>query len=190
MTKFIIRSYAITIFSFLMCVANIALAYDKVVVIPLNSSKPQALAQINLEAGGAQSLETSEITLQFIVGANYPNGATLFDLLVTAQDQGITVPINSSNNTDFELAMVILTNGIDDICENISITNVGIGTLPQPESKFLQGAVTGESYPDLIGSQITHALLHLDTIEFYPWSPSGTQFVVKYRLVIFGIPRT
>jgi len=178
-------------------VAFSAIAADKVVVIPLYSSKPQALAQINLSSSGGSSFVADSMTLTYDVRVgSEKEGVIIFSLLVSESSIGQIHTIDKSNNQDFDAIVDLLSNGVDNFLQlGASLTGwPGGSAIGYPETKSIKGGINGKYDPDFIGSKITHILVHLDNVTFN--SPGSdlngngiwTDYSYEIRIVIMGYP--
>jgi hypothetical protein len=123
-----------------------------------------------------------------IVCSYWSTTDTLYDIFIDAPDDGKTFTIDESNNPDFNEAVAILTNGLDDDMHFWMLWPSGEGSgAPGTESYFLNGGLSREWYPDLAGAEVTKILLHVDyfTIDN---QVTFTEYELKYRVVFMGRP--
>jgi hypothetical protein len=147
----------------------------------------QPLAQIIRESssGSSGSYDTLRLILEYTA-----EQCTLYEILVTESNEGstFTIDVDGSNNPDLAEAVARLTNGVDEQMMIWTLTypgggGVGMGTA---ESRFLDGGLTNDMYPDLAGAEVTKILIHIDYISIYVVAGPVTNFDCDIRVVFMG----
>ena len=145
----------------------------------------QPLAQLDLSMGGGASTGTDTLRILFVSSEN----DTLFDMLLTLDDDGTTKTLDADGYPNFADAALRLSDGVDDnwmFWTRLYPSGSGGGT-GTSESNWLDGGLTREYDPDLYGAEITKALIHLD--EVYVNNQGGwTDYSIRAQLVIIGKP--
>ncbi len=166
------------------------MAADKVVVIPLSSSNPHALAQLDIDSSGGFSIISNILKIELDVG---PDGAAenIFSLLIGENSKGQVFKSDRENNPNFNAAANLLTNGTDDdflFRKSLYGTGSASGT-GNSETRWIKGGITGNYKPDFVGSRVDHVLIHIDTITLNSVSnPDWTNYTVGVRIIFMGYP--
>lgn len=147
----------------------------------------QPLAQIIRESGGGSSGSWDTLRLVLLYEAQQD---TLYDVLVTEDDDGATITVDSSNNPDFAEAVARLTNGVDEYMTIWTFVYPGMsgGGLGASESNHLDGGLTKDMYPDLAGAEVTKILIHIDYISIDIVAGPMTTYECNIRVVFMGRP--
>lgn len=182
----------VSIFSILiiLVLAVTSVTAENVVVIPLNSCGIVPLAQINLSSVGSTPSIITEATAEFNQDES-PN-TKVFSIQIDESKVGQIIRIDQNNNPDFNNALALLTNGIDDGFWFYVLYGFGSSGRGGPESDFIKGGFTGVNNPDLIGLNISYFLLHVDRVQFITPGQDinhdgvWTDYYVDLRLVAMG----
>ena len=145
----------------------------------------QPLAQMDAAMGGGSSMGTDTLWVYCVSS----NSDTLFDLLVTEDDEGTVKMVDAGLYPEFANAAATLTDGVDDgwtFWVRLHPDGGG-GGAGRSESTWLEGGLTGEYDPDLHGAEVSQILINLDYI-YVDNQISWTDFSVEVRLVIMGRP--
>jgi len=145
----------------------------------------QPLATFSEHIGGGTYASFDSIRL---ICSYWTTTDTLYDIFIDASDDGNTITIDENNNPDFNEAVAILTNGLDDDMHFWALWPNGTGGgSPGTESYFLNGGLSNEWYPDLAGVEVTKILLHVD---YFSIDNQGTytEYDLQYRVVFMGRP--
>ena len=133
--------------------------------------------------GGTGGFDSVRITCHYSATTD-----TLFDIYVDDSDEGLMFTIDSSNNPDFDEAIALLTNGIDEtIYFWTRFPNGSGGGIGSNESHFLEGGFSGEYDPDLAGAEVTEIRLYIEEL----WIDNQgvyTEYELTYRTVFMGKP--
>ena len=149
--------------------------------VPIVPAQP--LAQMDLGLGGGTSTGSDTLWVYFVSSEN----DTLFDMLLTLDDDGTTKMIDAAGYPNFADAVLRLSDGVDDMWTFWVRLYPSGGGGGNYESNWLDGGLTGEYDPDLYGAEITKALIHLDEV-FVDNQGDRTDYNVEARLVIIGKP--
>ena len=145
----------------------------------------QPLAQLDVGIGGGGSVGADTLRVLFVSS----NDDTLFDMLVTEDDDGTIKTVDADIYPEFTNAAATLTDGTNDSWTFWTLfhPNGGGGGGGNYESTWIDGGLTGEYDPDLQGAEVTEAIIHLD--EVYVDNQGGyTNYSVSARVVIMGKP--
>jgi hypothetical protein len=169
----------------------------------------QPLAEIRLSTFAGMSAVSDTIALSFMLSVTpFPKAGDandsgpriaptpeLVSVRMTNADEGTTRQINASNNPDYQAAIAILTNGVDDHGRVLfSIPAAGSVGGEGSESSYIKGGILGNFDPDLSGAEITGLTVvfkrvQIDTPGSDPNSDGNwTDFVIDARVVITGRP--
>jgi hypothetical protein len=145
----------------------------------------QPLAQLDAGVGGGSSMGSDTLWVFFVSS----NDDTLFDLLVTQDDDGTVKSITPDLYPELTNAAATLTDGVDDgwtfwVRLHPAGGGAGIG---RSESAWIEGGLTGGFEPDLEGAEVTSVIRHLDYV-FVDNQETWTDFGVDVRIVIMGKP--
>ncbi len=151
--------------------------------VPVVSEEP--LAQISITGGGGAAYLTDTLRINF-VSSSYD---TLFNLLITAADEGTARMIDAATYPAFADAAARLADGVNDqwtfwVRLYPSSSGGGWGT---SETNWIDGGLTGEYVPDLLGAEITKARLILDRVDIVA-DAGYTNYDIEARIVIIGKP--
>jgi hypothetical protein len=133
--------------------------------------------------GGTGGFDSLRVTCHYV-----STNDTLFDIWVDESDEDSVFVIDETNNSGFDEAIALLTNGTD---ESISFwvrfpSGSGGGTTSS-ESTFLKGGFSGEYDPDLAGAEVTEIRLYME--EIWIDNQGGyTEYGITYRTVFMGMP--
>ena len=118
---------------------SLAFGHDKVVVIPLNSPKPQPIAQIHaIDSGGILGDYSNPMLKLNIVNPN--SGPSLYAFWVDTSSAGQTFKFDQTNNPDFNAAKDLLVNGIDEtLWFGMSTAGDGAFAMGNLESLWIKG---------------------------------------------------
>lgn len=159
---------------------------------PTAPATPVPLAQIMLRASGGGAVQAATMFVSLKVG---PTGEefAMFDRSFNNAEADTTLRFDASNTPAFDDAVATLTNGTDDRIQFArQFPGGGGGSNSNFESRFLDGGLLGDLEPDLAGTTIEYALLHVDVFELdTPGSNPGgtgnwTDYVMEMRLVLVG----
>jgi hypothetical protein len=161
---------------------------------PTSVVTPHPLAQMILEFSAGTNTASDSMNLSLSVGSS-PLEQTIFDVRVTNTDESSRFTVSGASNPDFAAVAAVLTNGSDDQMRmGVSVVGGDNGYLTTNESTWLNGGLTGDYDPDLMGAEITSIIVHLDLIEIdSPGSdPNGngqwTDFQLRILVVTLGRP--
>ena len=133
--------------------------------------------------GGTGGFDSLRVTCHYSATTD-----TLFDIYVDESDEGYIITIDASNNPDFNEAIAMLTNGLDEfIYFWVRFPNGSGGGISALESYFLEGGFSSEYNPDLAGAEVTEIRLYMEKI----WIDNQggyTEYEIVYRTVFIGIP--
>ncbi len=178
-------------------------------VAPTSTVPVQPLAEIRLFTIAGTRAVSDTVVLSFALSvANFPKAGEandnsppvaptpeLVSVRITSTDEGTTRQINASNNPDYQAAIAILTNGVDDFGQDFfSLVGGGAVGGNQRESSYLNGGILGNYDPDLSGAQITGVTVVFKRVQFdTPGSDPNsdgiwTDFTIDARVVLMGRP--
>lgn len=146
----------------------------------------QPLAQMDLGIGGGTTQEV-DATLRIYFFTS--SGDTLFDMEITAADDGTVRMVDADVYPNFAAAAGRLSDGVDDMW-TIYVTYIAGGLAGgggNYETDWLNGGFTGEYDPDLQGARITKIYLYLDEVEILQ-SAGDTDWNLEARVIVFGEP--
>jgi hypothetical protein len=146
----------------------------------------QPLAQLNMSMGGSATALTDTLRITFSSSIN----DTLFDMLVTNDDDGTVRTIDAGVYPNFDDAAVKLSDGVNDMWTfwaRFYPEGGGGGGAGNYESNWIDGGLTGEYDPDLYDAEITKLVIHLDEVVIDHLG-SSTIYDLRVRLVIMGRP--
>ena len=145
----------------------------------------QPLVQLDASTGGGSSIGTDTLRVLFVSS----NDDTLFDLLVTDDDDGTMRSVTPDIYPEFTNAAATLTDGVDDGWTFWGLLHPGGGGsgIGRAESVWIDGGLTGIYDPDLHGAEVTSVIVHLDYV-FVDNQGSWTDYSIEARVVIMGKP--
>ncbi|MHC4117314.1 MAG: hypothetical protein ACYSWO_07375 [Planctomycetota bacterium] len=117
--------------------------------------------------GGARFLADTAQFEVYYGSLGSPDGAMLFDLILTEADVGKTYTVSSG--AEFDRAVALLTDGIDDMVINeLRLPGFGGGWwhLPQESDAIVVSHPSGAYGVDFTGYNITSMALTLDSLTF------------------------
>jgi hypothetical protein len=147
---------------------------------PSNTETQLAVLTFGTRGGSQQIFD------YMILSVYYAGGQiTLPEVALTGGGEGYTVVFDTSTAgvTSF---FDSLTNGTDEVLVQKFYGPSGTGTYGRYESEWIEGGSTGEFYPDLIGAEISRAVVHLDNVVIVsPGSdPNGDGIWTDYNITV------
>lgn len=145
----------------------------------------QPLAQIVRTYTGSVGLTINSLCIDY----SYATGDTLYCLSLDVTDKEQKYTFDNTNNPDFDRAVAMLTNGVDD--NLLLYLRMPNGTHLQggwtTEVMLFRGGYSGEYYPDLEGAEITRVDVYIQDI-WFQHSPPNTTYFLLFNAVIMGRP--
>jgi hypothetical protein len=151
---------------------------------PCDSEQPLGQMDIGM-GGGTNGTVGTTLRISFVTSS----GDTLFDMEVTAADDGTVRMVDADVYPNFAAAADRLSDGVNDLWY-IYVAYVPGGSAGgggNYETDWLDGGFTGTYDPDLQGAQITKIYLYLDSVEISQ-TVSYTDWDLEARVVVFGRP--
>jgi hypothetical protein len=151
---------------------------------PCDSEQP--LAQMNIGMGGSTNGTVGTTLRIYFVTSS---GDTLFDMEITATDDGTVRMVDADVYPNFAAAADRLSDGVNDLWFfYVAYVPGGLaGGGGSYETDWLEGGFTGTYDPDLQGAQITKIYLYLDVVTITQ-SVGNTDWDLDARVVVFGRP--
>lgn len=161
---------------------------------PTAPDATQALAYFDVAAGVGGRVVTDAATLLLVVGPD-PGGFTIFEVALTEQDAGTTIPIGPGDHPDFGQAVALLTNGEnDEVALWRTLVDGATAITTSFEADAFSGGALGGQEPDFAGAEITGIALELDSVTILSPGddPNGdglwTFATIEGRIVVMGRP--
>lgn len=161
---------------------------------PTAPDAPQPLAYFEVAAGVGGRVVTDAATLSLFVG---PDGAdfAIFDVTLSGDDAGTTMSLGPDGNSDFDEAVALLTNGVnDEVALWRTLVGGGAAITGSFETDAFSGGALDGQEPDFVGAEITSISLELDSVSIQsPGNdPNGdglwTDAFFEGRIVVMGRP--